>query len=152
MKYATVGFNNGNSVRVTHACNSLRDHNYCRVGKSLAECGLQLCLGSKVESRGRIIENEYFGLADKRTGNRKSLLLTARERRALFGNEGIITVGKFADEGVRLRNGSRRADLFSTCIILAPLNIVGDSVRKVSLLGYLMLFFQERCFLEKYQN
>ena len=69
MNYASVGFNNSNSVCVAHACDSLRDHNNCGILHSLAQSLLQLRLCCKVEGGGRIIENEYLGASYDSAGD-----------------------------------------------------------------------------------
>ena len=130
MDDASVGFDDGDSVRVLYAGDSLRDHNHGGILQGLVECRAETGLRCKVERGGRIVEDEYLGLTDKCARDRKPLLLTARKRRALLCYEGVVAIGKFRDEGIRLRDRCRRADLLCGRIVLAPLDIVCDSIRE----------------------
>ena len=52
------------------------DEEHCDFAFELIDCGAEVLRGRPVQAAGRFIEDQYFGLLDQRSGNRKPLLLT----------------------------------------------------------------------------
>ena len=139
--YASV-LNHGYSVAASDARDTLSYHYYCGAGDVLAQSLVQSRLGAEVERACRIVEDKYLRTADYRAGYRYSLLLTAGERRALFGDYRVVAVREAVYETVRLSDFGGFSDLVVGRVGASPADVVRDrSGEQLSLLedeSYLM--------------
>ena len=75
-------------------------------GDEVIERGLHQAFVLGIERRGCLVEDENRRVAQRRPGNRDSLLLSAREFAVLAADDGIVSVGEGGDEVMR-GSGSR---------------------------------------------
>ena len=68
--------------------------------------------GGRVQTRGRLVENQDGRIANDRAGNGNALALTARERDAALAHHGVVAVGHFFDEFMRVGQFGGAPDLF----------------------------------------
>ena len=63
-------------------------------------------VGAGVHGGGGVVQNEDLGFFQQRTGDAKTLLLTAGDVGAALLDVGVVAVGERADEVVRLREAA----------------------------------------------
>ena len=64
------------------------------VGHDLAQRGVDLLLGARVDRRRGVVEHEDARVGEHRTGEGDALALTAGEREPAFADHGVVAVGQ----------------------------------------------------------
>ena len=81
-------------VGVADRFQPVRDHQDGAAGGERLQRLLNSCFGRRVDGRDRFVENQDGRILQERPGNRKALPLTARERGATFGDDGVEPLGQ----------------------------------------------------------
>src|SRR5437867_11500442 len=100
-----------NLISVNDGRQAVRDDEHGAAGEQPVDGLLDKALGLGVERRGRLIEYEDRRIDEQRTSDGDSLSLSARETSAALAEDGLVSVGKLADEAVRVRGAGGRDDL-----------------------------------------
>ena len=73
-------------------------------------------LDSDIDGARGVVKHQDWWILKKRTRNRDSLPLPARQCVAAFTNNGVVAVAKFGDELVRLSGGRSAHDVIQVCV------------------------------------
>ena len=81
------------------------------VDHDLAQRGVDLLLGARVDRRRGVVEHQDPRVGDHRARDRDALALTAREREPALADDGVVPVGQLGDELVRTGDARGPFDL-----------------------------------------
>ena len=87
-----------------------------------------------IHSRGGVVQNEYFGLAEQRPRNAQPLLLPAGHVGAALLDMRVIPVREGSDKLIRLRQAARFLKLCIGRIRITPAQVFPDGSRKQQVL------------------
>ena len=79
----------------------------------LAQAALDRRLGARVDRGGGVVEDQDPRVGEQGAGDRDPLALAAGEGQAALADQGLVAVGKVADEAVGLGPPRRRLDLLA---------------------------------------
>ena len=79
----------------------MRDHYHRATGQRPLHRGPDLSFASHVQGGERLIENQDFRILEQRPGDRDSLPLAVRERRAVLSDRVVVAIGQRAYEIVQ---------------------------------------------------
>ena len=121
-----AAFEDENRVGVDQRGQAVRDDDQGAALRNAQQVGVDDRLAVGVERAGRLVEDQDPRVADQRPRNREPLLLTARQVRRAFLDEGLVAARQLLDEflgagqtrrlddlleaGIGLRGGDRLAD------------------------------------------
>lgn len=91
---------------------------------------VDLVLDLGVHGGGGVVEDEQAGVGEDRPGERDALALAAGEGEAVFADRGVVALGEFGDETVRLGGAGGLHDLFRGRVGTAVGDVVADRVRE----------------------
>src|SRR5690348_4353134 len=115
-------------VGVDNRRQTMRDGERRVPGCDLGKARLDLALGFRVESRGRLVENQDLRRLQDDPRDRDALLLAARKLKAALADHRLIAVRQGGDEIVDMREARRFLDLGAARAGAAIGDVVEDRV------------------------
>ena len=98
---------NKNAVRVTNGTQAMRDHKARATCHKLIKRLLDLQLGTSIDTRGRLIQQENRRIGEHHAGNEQKLFLALAKRAAILADHGVIPLRQLSDKLVGMRSTCR---------------------------------------------
>ena len=108
----------------------MRDQEGCPTAQGLFDCLLNQQFGRRVETRGRLVEDQEWRIGENRASDGHPLTLSAGELDAAFADQRIVAVGQPADELVRVRLLGGELDGFGRRVRTPVRDVVGQGAVK----------------------
>src|SRR3954470_10924626 len=126
-------------VGMHHRRKPVRDqdgYHFTRAG-DLAHRATDLLLGERVQRRRRFVEHEEMRIPQQRPRDRETLLLAARHLHSALADDGVETLVRARQQGVRRRLAQHLEAFFVRGMRIDELEILADGAREeLRILGY----------------
>ena len=113
-------------IRVHNGADALSDDDSCGIGELLRDTASDCFIGSVVESREGVVEDQDLRLGSDRSRDTESLLLTAGEVRAALSNGRFVLVSLAHNEAVCIGDLSRPSDVLESHFAILEGDILFD--------------------------
>ena len=123
-------FENANHVGVADGGKTVSDDKDGATLHELVHTLLDEFLGASVDGRRCLVKNESGGICDCGSCDCKEVTLTLRKVFAVTGENGVVALGKVADELVRIGEFRSGDDRFMGGSEFAKANVVGNRTRE----------------------
>lgn len=112
------------AVCIFYTGNSLSDNQFCCIGNLLCKSFTDAGICSGIYCAGGIVQNQDFGLLQKRPGNTETLLLSTGNIGSALFNKGMVFVRHSLDKAVCTGKFTGMAAFFFRGIFIPPAEIV----------------------------
>ena len=107
---------NENAVGIANGAQTVRDHKARATGHKLVKRRLDLQLGTRIDTRGRLVQQEDRRIGKHHASNAQKLLLTLAERAAVLTDHGVVTLRQLANKLVGMCPAGRLDHLLARSI------------------------------------
>src|SRR5258708_28925995 len=118
----------GDTIGIADRGNAVGDENRGAPVHHIAQVIENFIFGVGIDAGERVVENQDSWIPNESARNRRSLLLSARQRYAAFPNHGAITLGKALDVDGNICGVSGVVNLIIRRQVYSQGNVFADAV------------------------
>ena len=115
-----------NAVSILYRSSTLRNDDLGGFWNILTECLTDQCIGTGIDSAGRVVQNEDLWLFKQGAGDTQTLFLTTRNVGTTLFDIGVVSPWELIDKFIRLCQFAGFDHFFIGSIFIAPAQIVFD--------------------------